>query len=115
MLLLAIAFIFFLGMFLETMAIIMLAAPILSPIIVTMGFDPLWWAIIFMTLLQAAYITPPFGIALFYLKGVTPPHIRLTDIYKASLPFICLQMLAVVLIVLFPSFGLWLPNMLVLC
>jgi len=108
----AIAFIFFLGMFLETMAIIMLAAPILSPIIVTMGFDPLWWAIIFMTLLQAAYITPPFGVALFYLKGVTPPHIRLTDIYWASLPFIGLQMLAVLLIVVFPAFGLWLPNML---
>jgi tripartite ATP-independent transporter DctM subunit len=111
-LLLAIAFIFFLGMFLETIAIIMLAAPILSPIIVSMGFDPLWWAIIFMTMLQAAYITPPFGVALFYLKGVTPPHIRLTDIYWASLPFIGLQMLAVVLIILFPILGLWLPGML---
>jgi TRAP-type mannitol/chloroaromatic compound transport system permease large subunit len=99
-------------MFLETIAIIMLAAPILSPIIVSMGFDPLWWAIIFMTLLQAAYITPPFGVALFYLKGVTPPHIRLTDIYWASLPFIGLQMLAVVLIIVFPILGLWLPGLL---
>jgi tripartite ATP-independent transporter DctM subunit len=111
-LLLAIAFIFFLGMFLETIAIIMLAAPILSPIIVQLGFDPLWWAIIFMTLLQAAYITPPFGVALFYLKGVTPPHIRLTDIYWASLPFIGLQMFAVLLIVMFPMLGLWLPSLL---
>ncbi|WP_209424707.1 TRAP transporter large permease subunit [Pararhodobacter sp. SW119] len=111
-LLLAIAFIFFLGMFLETMAIIMLAAPILSPIIVTMGFDPLWWAIVFMTLLQSAYITPPFGVALFYLKGVTPPHIKLTDIYRASVPFICLQLLAVALLIFFPPLGLWLPSML---
>ncbi|MDP2086066.1 MAG: TRAP transporter large permease subunit [Gemmobacter sp.] len=108
----AIAFIFFLGMFLETMAIIMLAAPILSPIIVQFGFDPLWWAIIFMTLLQSAYITPPFGVALFYLKGVTPPHIQLTDIYRASLPFIALQVLAVGLIIFFPALGLWLPRML---
>lgn len=108
----AIAFIFILGMFLETMAIIMLAAPILSPIIVQMGFEPLWWAIIFMTLLQSAYITPPFGVALFYLKGVTPPDIKLTDIYRASVPFIVLQLLAVALMILFPKVVLWLPNML---
>jgi tripartite ATP-independent transporter DctM subunit len=106
-----IAFIFLLGMFLETMAIILLAAPILSPIMAQIGFDQLWWAILFMTLLQAAYITPPFGVALFYLKGVTPPHIRLVDIYAASLPFIGLQMLAVLLLVLFPALGLWLPRL----
>ncbi|MDZ7841882.1 MAG: TRAP transporter large permease subunit [Gammaproteobacteria bacterium] len=111
-LVLSMAFIFFLGMFLETMAVIMLAAPIVSPILVSMGFDPLWWAIIFMTLLQVAYISPPFGVALFYLKGVTPPHIRLSDIYWASLPFIGLQVIAVILIVLFPILGLWLPRML---
>lgn len=111
-LLLSIAFIFFLGMFLETMAVIMLAAPIVSPIIAQMGFDPLWWAIIFMTLLQVAYISPPFGVALFYLKGVTPPHIRLSDIYLASLPFIGLQMLAIFLIVLFPTLALWLSRLL---
>lgn len=107
----AIAFVFLLGMFLETMAIILLAAPILSPIMAQMGFDQLWWAILFMTLLQAAYITPPFGVALFYLKGVTPPHIRLVDIYASSLPFIGLQMLAVLLVVLFPVLGLWLPRL----
>jgi len=111
-LILSMAFIFFLGMFLETMAVIMLAAPIVSPILVQMGFDPLWWAIIFMTLLQVAYISPPFGVALFYLKGVTPPHIQLADIYRASLPFIGLQLIAVILIVLFPFLGLWLPRML---
>ncbi|HSH44177.1 MAG TPA: TRAP transporter large permease subunit [Arenicellales bacterium] len=111
-LILSMAFIFFLGMFLETMAVIMLAAPIVSPVLVQMGFDPLWWAIIFMTLLQVAYISPPFGVALFYLKGVTPPHIRLSDIYRASLPFIGMQMIAVILIVLFPVLGLWLPWML---
>lgn len=111
-LLLSIAFIFFLGMFLETMAVIMLAAPIVSPIIAQMGFDPLWWAIIFMTLLQVAYISPPFGVALFYLKGVTPSHIRLSDIYLASLPFIGLQMLAIFLIVLFPTLALWLSRLL---
>ena len=111
-LLLSITFIFLLGMFLETMAIIMLVAPILSPIMAQMGFDPLCWAVIFMALLQAAYITPPFGVALFYLKSVTPPQIRLADIYWSSLPFIALQLVAVLLLVLFPALGLWLPQLL---
>lgn len=109
---LSIAFVFFLGMFLETAALIMLAAPIVSPVLATMGFDPLWWGIIFMTLLQIAYISPPFGFALFYLKGVTPPHIKLGDIYQATIPFMAIQLLAVVLIVFFPILGLWLPQFL---
>ncbi len=107
---LSIAFVFFLGMFLETAALIMLAAPIVSPVLVTMGFDPLWWGIIFMTLLQIAYISPPFGFALFYLKGVTPPHIKLGDIYMATIPFMAIQLFAVLLIVFFPILGLWLPQ-----
>ena len=111
-LVLSIGFVFFLGMFLETAALIMLAAPIVSPVLVKMGFDPLWWGIIFMTLLQIAYISPPFGFALFYLKGVTPPHIKLGDIYWASVPFMGLQLTAVLLIVLFPMLGLWLPHIL---
>ena len=111
-LVMSIAFIFFLGMFLETTGLIMLAAPIVSPILIKFGFDPLWWGIVFMTLLQTAYISPPFGLSLFYLKGVTPPDIRLTDIYWASLPFIALQIIGVALIALFPIFGLWLPNLL---
>lgn len=109
---LSILFVFFLGMFLETAALIMLAAPIVSPVLVAMGFDPLWWGIIFMALLQIAYISPPFGFALFYLKGVTPPHIKLGDIYKATLPFMVIQLLAVILIILFPIVGLWLPELL---
>jgi TRAP-type mannitol/chloroaromatic compound transport system permease large subunit len=107
---LSISFVFFLGMFLETAALIMLAAPIVSPVLAQLGFDPLWWGIIFMTLLQIAYISPPFGFALFYLKGVTPPHIKLGDIYWASLPFMALQLTAVLLIVFFPMLGLWLPH-----
>lgn len=105
-------FIFFLGMFLETVGLIMLAAPIVTPIIVKLGFDPLWWGIVFMTLLQSAYISPPFGLSLFYLKGVTPPDVSLMQIYRASLPFIALQFLGIILLILFPFFGLWLPHLL---
>ena len=108
----SLAFIFFLGMFLETVGLIMLAAPIVTPIMMTYGVDPMWWGIIFLTLLQSAYITPPFGMSLFYLKGVTPPDITLGDIYKASVPFICLQVIGVVLIIMFPILGTWLLRFL---
>ena len=109
---LCILFIFFLGMFLETAGLIMLAAPIVTPVLTKLGFDPLWWGIVFMTLLQIAYISPPFGFALFYLKGVTPPHVSLEEIYWSSVPFMGLQFLGVVLIILFPILGLWLPRLL---
>lgn len=88
-LILSILFILFLGMFLETAALIMLAAPIVSPLIAQYGFDPLWWGIIFMTLLQMAFLTPPFGFAIFYLKGAVSDDISISDIYKATIPFYC--------------------------
>lgn len=111
-LVLCILFIFFLGMFLETAGLIMLAAPIVTPVLTNLGFDPLWWGIVFMTLLQIAYISPPFGFALFYLKGVTPPHITLGEIYWSSVPFMLLQLIGVLLIIFFPILGLWLPRLL---
>ena len=107
----AILFILFLGMFLETVAMIMLAAPIVSPILVTLGFDPLWWGLVFMTLLQVAFISPPFGFALFYLKGVTPKNIPIEEIYWSSMPFMGLQLLGVILIIAFPKLVLWLPGL----
>lgn len=107
----AIVFIFVLGMFLETMALIMLAAPILTPIILEQGFDDLWWALLFMVVLQTAFLTPPFGFAIFYLKSAAPPSVRIEEIYKATLPFIGIQLFFVVLAVFFPWLLTWLPNL----
>jgi tripartite ATP-independent transporter DctM subunit len=107
----AILFVFFLGMFLETMALIMLAAPILTPVVLAQGFDGLWWALLFMVVLQAAYLTPPFGFAIFYLKSVTPKGVTIEHIYRATLPFIGLQMLLVALALLFPAILTWLPEL----
>ncbi len=104
---LSIVFIFFLGCFLETTAIILLAAPIVTPMLINLGFEPLWWGTIFMVLLQTAYISPPFGMSLFYLKGVTPPEITLEDIFKATPIWIALQCIGIGLIAFFPSWGLW--------
>jgi len=110
-LILSAVFVIFLGMFLETAAMIMLAAPIVSPLIASLGFNPLWWGLIFMMLLQVAYLSPPFGFALFYLKGVTPPKISLEEIYWASLPFIGIQIVGIAIIMIFPAIALWLPNL----
>ncbi|MCD2138204.1 TRAP transporter large permease [Salinicoccus halitifaciens] len=106
----ALIFIIILGMFLETMALIMLAAPIITPIIVEAGFDPLWWAILFMVVLQMAFLTPPFGFAIFYLKSAVGEKVSITKIYRATIPFIIIQLIAVILIVVFPVIVTWLPN-----
>lgn len=108
----SLVFIFILGMFLETVALIMLAAPIISPLIVDYGFDPLWWAIIFMVVLQMAFLTPPFGFAIFYLKSAVGEKISISKIYKATLPFIAIQMVAVIVLIIFPDFTTWLPDFL---
>lgn len=108
----SVVFLIVLGMFLETMAVILLAAPILTPIITDQGFDGLWWALLFMVVLQTAYLTPPFGFAIFYLKSVTEKAIRIGHIYRATLPFIGLQILFVILCIMFPEILTWLPRLL---
>jgi tripartite ATP-independent transporter DctM subunit len=105
-------FFFILGMFLEPGAIIFFAVPIVAPILAKLGYDPLWIGIAFNVILQCGYISPPFGFSLFYLKGVTPSNITITEIYNASLPFLLLQFLGILLIFYFPSIVLWLPQFL---
>lgn len=106
----AVLFIFVLGMFLETMALIMLAAPIITPVVVDQGFDPLWWGILFMVVLQLAFVTPPFGFAIFYLKSALRNTVSVGKIYNATYPVIALQSFAVVLVVAFPAIVMWLPQ-----
>ncbi|WNS75746.1 TRAP transporter large permease subunit [Bacillus sp. DTU_2020_1000418_1_SI_GHA_SEK_038] len=111
-LILSVLFIIFLGMFLETVALIMLAAPIISPLIASYGFDPLWWGIVFMLILQMAFLTPPFGFAIFYLKSAVPKDVPIERIYKSTIPFILIQLLAAIIFILFPALALWLPKLL---
>lgn len=108
----ALAFIIILGMFLETMALIMLAAPIITPVIVEAGFDPLWWAILFMVVLQMAFLTPPFGFAIFYLKSAVGEKVSIGKLYSATIPFILIQLLVVIIIIFIPISVTWLPNLL---
>jgi len=100
----------FLGMFLDWVGIMYLAVPIFLPVIRGFGFDLLWFGIIYNVNMQMSFLSPPFGYALFYLKGVTPPEITMWEIIKAALPFLALQFIGLVFVVIFPPLATWLPN-----
>jgi tripartite ATP-independent transporter DctM subunit len=101
----------FLGCFIDWVGIIMLCVPIFGPIIRQLGFDPIWFGVLFAVNLQVSFLSPPFGYALFYLKGVAPPEISTTDIWKSSAPFIGLQVIGVITVMVFPEIILWLPRL----
>ena len=101
---------FVLGMFLDDFAIAFITVPIFVPIVSELGFDTIWFAILFVLSMQTAYLTPPFGYNLFYMRSVAPKHITIYDIYKAATPFILLQTLGLIIVFFFPEIALWLPN-----
>jgi TRAP-type mannitol/chloroaromatic compound transport system permease large subunit len=100
-----------LGMVMDDWAIIMLCTPLYIPIINELGIDKLWFGVLFIVNIQIAYLTPPFGFVLFWLKSVLPPDVSMGDVYKSVGPFILLQLLGLMLIFLFPQIALWLPNL----
>lgn len=104
--------IFIMGMFLDWVGILLVFVPVLSPIIITLGFDPLWFAMVICVTLQTSFLTPPFAVSIFYLKGVAPPEVKITDIYKGVIPFISLQLIGLALVIAFPQIILWLPGLL---
>lgn len=100
-----------LGMVLDIIGIVILLVPIFSPIVTSLGFDPLWFGLTFNVNLQIAYLSPPFGYGMFYLKGVSPPEVSMGDIYRSVWPFIGLQLIGLVLVSVFPQIALWLPSL----
>ncbi len=100
-----------LGMIIEWVGIIMLVVPIFLPIVAALGFDPLWFGVLVCVNLQMDVLTPPFGYALFYMKGVAPKEVTTADIYRASIPFALLQLTGLILCMIFPQIILWLPNL----
>ncbi|WP_417227275.1 TRAP transporter large permease [Amphritea sp.] len=101
---------FILGMFLDDFAIVFITVPLFVPIVQELGFDTVWFAVLFIISMQTAYLTPPFGYNLFYMRSVAPPSITIYDLYKAVIPFIILQVIGLALVVIFPQIALWLPN-----
>jgi tripartite ATP-independent transporter DctM subunit len=101
-----------LGLFMDWVGVLLLTMPIFVPIIKQMGYDPVWFGILFCMNMQISYLSPPFGPAAFYLKGVAPADISLQDIYRALWPFILLQIIGMSLVLFFPQLALWLPAVL---
>lgn len=99
-----------LGCFIDWIGILLLTAPIFVPVAVKLGFDPVWLGVLFCMNMQISYISPPFGPAAFYLKGVTPAGISITDIFKSVWPYLGLQFVALGLVIAFPQIALWLPS-----
>lgn len=101
---------FVLGFFLDFIEITYVIVPVVAPILLMMGVDPIWLGIMIAINLQTAFLTPPFGFTLFYLKGVTPPQVHTTDLYKGVLPFIGIQIFVLILLAFWPELATWLPK-----
>jgi len=103
---------FLLGFVLDFIEITFVVIPIVGPILLAMGIDPIWLGVLIAINLQTSFLTPPFGFSLFYLRGVAPVEIRTTDIYKGVAPFILIQLLAMGMIAWWPAIATWLPGLL---
>jgi tripartite ATP-independent transporter DctM subunit len=103
--------VFFLGMFIDWAAILLVVVPIFTPIAMDLGFDPLWFAMLICINLQTSFLTPPFGYALFYFKGVAPPEFTMGDVYKGIFPFVLIQLIGLGLMIAYPQIITWLPDL----
>jgi tripartite ATP-independent transporter DctM subunit len=98
------------GMFMDDYAVVTICAPIMMPIAIMLGFDPIWFAILFILNMQLAYLSPPFGWALIMMKGVAPPDVTTNDIWRAAPPFMLIQLVVLIAVMIFPGLATWLPN-----
>ncbi|MDH4054974.1 MAG: TRAP transporter large permease subunit, partial [Gammaproteobacteria bacterium] len=101
---------FLLGFVLDFIEITFVVVPIVGPVLLAMGLDPVWLGIMIAINLQTSFLTPPFGFALFYLRGVAPPSITTAQIYRGAMPFVAIQLLALLLLAAFPALVTWLPD-----
>jgi len=101
---------FILGTILDTFGIIMITAPLYLPIVAELGFDPVWFGILYVMNVEMAFLTPPYGICLFYMKSVAPKEVTMLDIYRSIIPFVALQAIGLITVMIFPQIALWLPG-----
>ena len=111
--LLTMALMFVLGFFLDFIEIVFVVVPIVGPaILMNEGISPVWFAIMIAVNIQTSFLTPPFGFALFYLRGVAPPEVKTTDIYRGVAPFVAMQLVMLGILATFPAMATWLPKVL---
>lgn len=102
--------VFLLGFILDFIEITFVVVPIVAPVLFTMGLDPIWFGILLAVNLQTSFLTPPFGFALFYLRGVAPPSVQTMDIYRGAIPFVLMQLALLVMLFIWPELATWLPS-----
>ena len=105
------ALVAFLGMFMSPVPIMMITIPFYMPVVYTLGFDPVWFCVIFMLNTEMSTTSPPFGMTLFVMKGVAPPGTTMEDCYRAALPYLGCDLIVMALIIAFPALALWLPGL----
>jgi len=106
------ALMFVMGFFLDFIEIVFVVVPIVGPVLLAMGLDPIWLGVMIAVNLQTSFLTPPFGFALFYLRGVAPPSVTTMDIYRGIIPFVIIQVVGLILIAAFPGLATYLPEVL---
>ena len=99
------------GMFLDDTAMLVIVAPLYVPLVISLGFNPIWYGVLYTVTCQIAYMTPPFGYNLFLMRAMAPKEITLVDIYRSIIPFVLIMTLGLALIMLYPQIALWLPNL----
>jgi len=99
------------GMFLDDTAMLIIVAPLYVPLVISLGYNPIWYGVLYTITCQIAYMTPPFGYNLFLMKAMAPKEVSLADIYRSIIPFVLVMMVGLVIVMLFPGISLWLPNL----
>ncbi|MCC1482788.1 TRAP transporter large permease [Roseibaca sp. Y0-43] len=102
--------VFIAGFALEWISILLIFLPVFIPVVTQLGFDPVWFCILFLIVIQTSYLSPPMAPAIFYLRGIAPPEITMPDMFKGVVPFIILQLFTLALVMAFPQMVLWLPE-----
>jgi len=98
------------GMFLDDTAMLVIVAPLYVPLIIALGFDPIWYGVLYTITCQIAYMTPPFGYNLFLMRAMAPKEITLIDIYRSIIPFVLVMVFGLIIMMMFPQIALWLPT-----
>ena len=98
------------GMFLDDTAMLVIVAPLYVPLVGSLGFDLIWYGVLYTITCQIAYMTPPFGYNLFLMRAMAPPEVTLNDIYRSIIPFVGIMIFGLVLVMAFPEIAMWLPN-----
>jgi TRAP-type mannitol/chloroaromatic compound transport system permease large subunit len=101
------------GFVLDWASILLIFIPIFSPIIDKLGFNPIWFGILFIMMIQTSYLSPPMAPAIFYLKSIVPPEVTMQEMFHGVIPYLILQLTGIALVALFPQIALWLPSKLI--